>query len=74
MINNRTLVKWAKMPIGRGAPIGLLDVSSKSMFIIMMLMPVQQNGFTHLRVLLVLTDRGDLANLTCVVDGQSDRH
>jgi hypothetical protein len=26
-----------------------------------MLMPVQQNNFTHLRVLLVLTDRGILA-------------
>jgi hypothetical protein len=26
-----------------------------------MLMPVQQNSFTHLRVLLVLTDRGILA-------------
>jgi hypothetical protein len=29
--------------------------------IINMLMPVQQNSFTHLKVLLVLTDRGILA-------------
>jgi hypothetical protein len=32
-----------------------------TVIIINMLMPVQQNNFTHLRVLLVLTDRGILA-------------
>ena len=35
-----------------------------------MLMPVQQNSFTHLRVLLVLTDRSIWPDLTSVVDGR----
>jgi hypothetical protein len=46
-----------KQSLHKGAPGHKIIITT----IINMLMPIQQNSFTHLRVLLVLTDRGILA-------------
>jgi hypothetical protein len=42
-----------------------------TMIIIKLLMPVQQKSFTHLRALLIFTDRGIWAQLISIVDGRS---